>query len=84
MVVRPLDDSKNASGNGAPAIIMYGTAPSSEASVQPTPTMHIASFLKIFPDAVRLGRKNANASSTESAIMEIHAGMASPSNGESA
>ena len=30
--------------------------------------------------AVRLGKKNANASNTESAIIEIHAGRASPSN----
>ena len=61
---------------------MYGSAPSSEASVHPSPTMHIASFLNSFPDAVRLGRKNANVSIIESAIIEIHAGSASPSSGE--
>ena len=84
VVVRPLADSKNASQNGASRIITYGRVPSSDARVQPTPTMHIASFLKSLPDAVRLGRKNENASNAENATAEIHDGSASPSSGETA
>ena len=81
--MRPLDDSKKASANETSKIITYGTVPRREARTHPVPTMHMASFLKSFPEAVRLGRKKAKASNIERATMEIHAGRASPSRGDS-
>ena len=56
VVVSPLADSKNACGKRHSTIKIYGRLPTSDAIIQPVPTMHIASFLNSLRGALRLGR----------------------------